>query len=86
MSDVHSFLAGDGPLSRAFYYVVRALVAGFTRLYTRLTVDGMENMPREGAYVLAPVHRSYMDTPISSRLTRRRLRVMGKHTLWPKRV
>ena len=82
MNEVHSFLAGGGPLSRVFYYVVRALVAGFTRVYTRLSIDGGENMPREGAYVLAPVHRSYMDTPISSCLTRRRLRFMGKHTLW----
>ena len=32
--------------------------------------------------MLAPVHRSYIDTPISSCLTRRRLRFMGKDTLW----
>jgi 1-acyl-sn-glycerol-3-phosphate acyltransferase len=32
------------------------------------------------------VHRSYMDTPISSCLTRRRLRFMGKHTLWQNRL
>ena len=32
--------------------------------------------------MLAPIHRSYIDTPISSCLTRRRLRFMGKDTLW----
>ena len=42
--------------------------------------------PRTAAYVLAPVHRSYMDTPISSCLTRRRLRFMGKDTLWKRRL
>jgi 1-acyl-sn-glycerol-3-phosphate acyltransferase len=82
VSEVRTFLTGNGPLGRAFYYVVRALVAAFTTMFTRLTVEGRENMPRRGAYVLAPVHRSYMDTPISSCLTRRRLRFMGKDSLW----
>ena len=36
--------------------------------------------------MLAPVHRSYIDTPISSCLTRRRLRFMGKDTLWKRQV
>lgn len=82
MSDVKSFLAGHGPFSRVFYAVVRTLVAAFTRALTRLTIEGREHLPREGAFVLAPIHRSYIDTPISSCLTRRRLRFMGKDTLW----
>jgi 1-acyl-sn-glycerol-3-phosphate acyltransferase len=86
MSEVKSFLAGDGPFSRAFYAVVRTLVAVFTRALTRLTIEGRRNLPREGAFVLAPVHRSYIDTPISSCLTRRRLRFMGKDTLWKNAV
>jgi 1-acyl-sn-glycerol-3-phosphate acyltransferase len=47
-----------------------------------MRIEGREHLPATGAYVLAPVHRSYMDTPISSCLTRRRLRFMGKDTLW----
>lgn len=82
MSDVDSFLAGNGPVSRAAYYAVRAIVATLTRAWTRMTIEGREHLPRAGAYVLAPVHRSYLDTPISSCLTRRRLRFMGKDTLW----
>jgi 1-acyl-sn-glycerol-3-phosphate acyltransferase len=82
MTKVDTFLAGQGPASRALYFVVRALVAGFTRLWTRLGVEGREHIPTSGAFVLAPVHRSNMDTPISSCLTRRRLRFMGKDTLW----
>ena len=45
----------------------------------------VDNIPKTGAFVLAPVHRSYVDTPIASCLTRRRLRFMGKDTLWKKR-
>ena len=85
MTEVRSFLAGNGPFSQALYFVVRALVAGGTRALTRLSIEGRENLPRDGAFVLAPVHRSYIDTPVSSCLTRRRLRFMGKDTLWKNR-
>ncbi len=78
----HSFLAGNGACSRAFYAVMRALVAVVTTGLTRLTIEGRQNLPSTGGFVLAPVHRSYIDTPISSCLTRRRLRFMGKDTLW----
>ena len=73
---------GRASASRVAYVVARAFVAGFTRLWTRTAIEGREHIPRTGAFVLAPVHRSIMDTPISSCLTRRRLRFMGKDTLW----
>ena len=60
-------------------------VAGFARLWTRLRIEGREHIPATGAFVLAPVHRSNMDTPIASCLTRRRLRFMGKDSLWKRR-
>ena len=82
MTRVESFLAGQGAASRAFYYVARAIVTGFTRVWTRMRVEGREHVPKQGPYVLAPVHRSNMDTPISACVTRRRLRFMGKDSLW----
>ena len=82
MSEVHTFLAGNGWFSRSFYAVVRAIVATVTRLYTRMTIVGREHIPRTGAFVLAPVHRSYVDTPIACCVTRRRLRYMGKDAMW----
>lgn len=85
MSTVESGFAGNGPVSRVAYVTVRAIVATFTRLYTRMRIEGRANLPKSGAYVLAPVHRSYVDTPISCCVTRRRLRYMGKDTLWKRR-
>ena len=82
MTDVDTFLAGQGRASRALYYVVRAVVTGFTRLWTRMSITGREHIPRQGAFVLAPVHRSNMDTPIAACVTRRRMRFMGKDSLW----
>ena len=43
MTEVETFLAGNGWVSRLAYSVVRALVATVTRLYTRMTIDGREN-------------------------------------------
>jgi 1-acyl-sn-glycerol-3-phosphate acyltransferase len=82
MTKVETFLAGQGLASRIAYFVARTFVAGFTRSWTRMEIEGREHIPKTGAFVLAPVHRSIMDTPISSCLTRRRLRFMGKDSLW----
>lgn len=53
-----------------------------TRSYTRMSIYGRENIPSTGAFVLAPVHRSYVDTPIAACVTSRRLRFLGKDSMW----
>ncbi|MEX2625985.1 MAG: lysophospholipid acyltransferase family protein [Ilumatobacteraceae bacterium] len=85
MSTVESFLAGNGIVSRIAYRVCRAIVTTVVRLYTRMRIDGREHVPATGAFVLAPVHRSYIDTPIAACVTRRRLRFMGKDSVWKHR-
>lgn len=66
-----------------FYRVARfILVAVLCRLLFRLTVEGQENLPASGAYVVAPVHRSNLDTLYVAGISRRRLRFMGKDSLW----
>lgn len=82
MSEVDSFLAGNGVSSRAFYQSVRFLVVSILRTYCRMTIEGSKNIPESGPFILAPVHRSYIDTPIASGCTRRRLRFMGKDSMW----
>ena len=62
----------------------RGVCVGFCRVWFRMTVEGLEHVPRSGPFVLAPVHRSNMDTPIVCVVTRRRLRYMGKDSLWKK--
>ena len=82
MTKFDSFLVGQSRASRWWYVVARAVVVGLTRALTRLRVEGAHHVPRTGAFVLAPVHRSYIDTPIAAAVTRRRLRFMGKDSLW----
>jgi 1-acyl-sn-glycerol-3-phosphate acyltransferase len=65
-----------------FYRVIRGILYGFSRLFWRLTVEGTENLPSTGPYVVAPVHRSNIDTVVVAMIARRRLRFMGKDSLW----
>lgn len=82
MSAPDTFLAGNSLASRIFYRFVWLLVVPLARLYTRLTISGREHLPTEGAFVLAPVHRSYLDTPFAGSVRWRRMRFMGKDTMW----
>jgi 1-acyl-sn-glycerol-3-phosphate acyltransferase len=79
--------ADPTPLSRAFYQFVRALIAGLAKLLFRMEVIGRENVPAEGAFILAPgAHRSNIETFVVSVVTRRRMRFMGKDSLWKHRA
>jgi 1-acyl-sn-glycerol-3-phosphate acyltransferase len=60
----------------------RSLVCWFTMAFTRLRIEGREHLPTTGAYVLAPIHRSYVDTPITACVSTRRIRFMGKQEIW----
>lgn len=62
---------------KLFWWVVFILV----KFFTRLRVEGKDRFP-DGPFILSPVHRSFLDTPIAGMITRRRLRFMGKETLW----
>jgi len=71
---------------RVAYACVRALVVGGCRLWFRAEVDGGHNIPAEGPFILSPVHRSYIDTPLVAAVTRRELRYMGKEEMWNNRL
>ena len=64
------------------YRAVRAAIVVVSRSWFRLSINGAERVPREGAFVLAPVHRSFIDFALVCAVTRRRLRYMGKDSLW----
>ena len=82
MTQHQTFVVGQTLPSKIFYRFGRFIVSGGTRLYTRMSIVGRENLPVSGLYVLAPVHRSYIDTPIAGCVTTRRLRFLGKDSMW----
>jgi 1-acyl-sn-glycerol-3-phosphate acyltransferase len=67
-------------LYRVFWVVVYSLVKGITRF----RVEGRENLP-DGPFILSAVHRSFLDTPVVGVITGKRLRFMGKESLWNSR-
>ncbi|HSM66857.1 MAG TPA: lysophospholipid acyltransferase family protein [Ilumatobacteraceae bacterium] len=77
-----SLPTGDSRASRIAYRVCRSIVCWFTQAFTRMRIEGRQNLPATGAYVIAPVHRSYVDTPITACISSRRIRYMGKQEVW----
>ncbi|MGH9120595.1 MAG: lysophospholipid acyltransferase family protein, partial [Acidimicrobiales bacterium] len=56
-----------------------------SRLWWRIRLVGKENIPKSGPFVMAPVHRSYVDSFVAAALVHRRMRFMGKSPLWRRR-
>lgn len=60
---------GDSPARRASvekarpsaFWPLAVIVVPLTGLFARIRIEGAENLPREGAYVLAPNHNSEFD-------------------------
>jgi 1-acyl-sn-glycerol-3-phosphate acyltransferase len=69
-----------------FWRVVRPTVVGLCAVVFRVRVVGKEHVPADGAYVLAPSHRSILDIPFTAFVTRRRVRFLAKQELFTSRV
>ena len=64
------------------YAVVRTTVRFVLWPYFRVRTTGREHIPADGPVILAPVHRSNLDSFLLSPLTRRRLRALAKISLF----
>lgn len=64
------------------YGTVRSLVRFVLWPYFRTRIAGREHIPASGQVILAPVHRSNLDSLMLSPLTRRRLRALAKESLF----
>lgn len=71
--------------TRISYGCVRGLILLVAKLLGRVTVIGAEKIPVEGAFVLAPVHRSNVDFALASLVSKRPMRYMGKDSIWKSR-
>ncbi len=65
-----------------FYAIVRAALLGTCKLWFRVSATGREHVPDEGAFILAPVHRSNLDFALVLICTKRRMRYLAKDSLW----
>jgi cytidylate kinase len=67
---------------KILWWLARFLVLGFSRLYFRVTFEGLENVPKSGAYLVSPTHRSNVDSFVVLGLTKRRIRFLAKEEMW----
>ena len=77
--------SGHPFLGRVAYRTLWCAIFALVKALFRLRVQGGENIPA-GPFILSPVHRSFIDTPIAGMITSRRLRFMGKESLWEIRL
>lgn len=71
-------------VDRYFYGFARGVVDFINRSYFQAKVVGKENIP-SAPFILAPTHRSNLDTLMMGSVYRPRLRYMGKDSLWKKK-
>jgi 1-acyl-sn-glycerol-3-phosphate acyltransferase len=79
-------LAREKGVSRPLYFVVKALVAPFMRLWFGLRTEGVQRIPDEGPVIIAPNHKSFWDAFFIGVATRRHVRFMGKTELFEGRL
>ncbi len=64
------------------YAIVRGLIRTLATIFGRVRIVGGEHVPVEGAFIVAPVHRSNVDFALTSLLTPEPMRYMGKDAIW----
>ncbi|MGH2944068.1 MAG: lysophospholipid acyltransferase family protein, partial [Solirubrobacteraceae bacterium] len=67
------------------YWLARALLQPFFLLYFRMRRIGMENVPADGAVIIAANHRSFMDPWVIGMLLRRPIYYVAKTELFRRR-
>jgi 1-acyl-sn-glycerol-3-phosphate acyltransferase len=80
--DARTWLGPPSRRTRISYAIVRGAIFVVAKLFGRVRVEGAEKLPATGAFVLAPVHRSNIDFALTSILTTRPMRYMGKDSIW----
>ncbi len=67
---------------RVVYGIAWYLTRIVTKTWIQTTYIGLHNVPPTGAYLVAPNHRSVVDFFLVGPITRRRMRYLGKDTVW----
>lgn len=72
--------------SPAIYHASKNLAAGALSQLLIGDIEGMENVPTEGAVILAVNHASHFDPPLIGCLLRRNINFFARKTLWINKV
>ncbi|AXK45915.1 lysophospholipid acyltransferase family protein [Brachybacterium saurashtrense] len=69
-------------MARRFYFGARGISRPFLRLLWNPRVSGLENVPREGGFVIASNHLANIDSFVLPVVLPRQIRFVAKDTLW----
>ena len=81
-SGVTTELGPPGRGERVLYRIAWWGLATFARTWLRAEYSGLEQVPTDRPFILAPVHRSNIDFLLAAGCTHRRQRFLAKDTLW----
>jgi 1-acyl-sn-glycerol-3-phosphate acyltransferase len=84
--DIEIWTGGPTRGTRISYGLVRGLILVVAKVFGQVSVIGADKVPSEGAFVLAPVHRSNVDFALASLVTKRPMRYMGKDSIWKSKL
>ncbi|MEL7156958.1 MAG: lysophospholipid acyltransferase family protein [Actinomycetota bacterium] len=73
---------GDRRSSLVFYRIVRRAVRTILHPWLRVQAVNTEVLDRPGPTILAPVHRSHLDSALVATQSKRRIRALGKESLF----
>ena len=86
VDDAHNERGGElGFFERATYHFLHVLTQLLVLLYWRAYARQRRNLPRKGAVIISPVHRSNLDVPMLGATCPRRLRYLAKGSLFRSR-
>ena len=61
--------------------IVRGAIYIYCKIVYRAEIIGLENVPKEGAFIFCGNHRNYLDPPLMVATARRHMRFMAKEEL-----
>ncbi|QXC62013.1 1-acyl-sn-glycerol-3-phosphate acyltransferase [Aquihabitans sp. G128] len=65
-----------------FYAAVKVVLVGFAKLWFRVSATGKEHVPKDGAFIFTPVHRSNIDFLLLLICTDKRIRYLSKDSIF----
>jgi len=68
------------------YEISHALARVLFKIYFNLTIVGVENVPKEGGFIVAPNHKSGLDIPIVGRALPRKMYTLAKEELFSNKI
>jgi len=72
-------------LRAVWYRIARAVLRAFCIVCFRLRASGRENIPAEGAFILASNHQSYLDPMLCAVRIKRQLNFLARQSLFSNR-